>query len=152
AARPPASDVGAALPRGHDRGRGRGRAGSGLQDGHGQIPDGQGRVGQVAGRYAPVGDAERSSGTCAMSAVMEGGTGRRLGALREVLAWLPFRQRLTLVLRFHEEMTEVEVAQVLGCTVGTVKSETVKALATLRGDQRLTSVLADREGRATCPP
>jgi RNA polymerase sigma-70 factor (sigma-E family) len=55
---------------------------------------------------------------------------------REVL-WqhvrsLPARQRAVLVLRFYEDLTEVETAKVLGVAVGTVKSHCARALTTLR--------------------
>ena len=45
---------------------------------------------------------------------------------------LPTRQRACVVLRYYEEMTEREVAAVMGCAVGTVKSQTSRALARLR--------------------
>jgi RNA polymerase sigma-70 factor (sigma-E family) len=52
--------------------------------------------------------------------------------LQAAIAALPFRQRATLVLRFYCDLNVDQSAQVLGCTPGTVKSQTAKALATLR--------------------
>ncbi len=57
--------------------------------------------------------------------------------LDAALARLPRRQRAVVVLRFHEDLTETATARVLGCTVGTVKSQTAKALANLRNDPAL---------------
>jgi RNA polymerase sigma-70 factor (sigma-E family) len=53
------------------------------------------------------------------------------------LGRLPRRQRAAVVLRYYEGLSEVETAEVLGCTVGTVKSSTSRALAKLRIDPAL---------------
>jgi RNA polymerase sigma-70 factor (sigma-E family) len=49
-----------------------------------------------------------------------------------VVMSLPRRQRAAVVLRYYEELSEAETAQVLGVSVGTVKSQTSRALATMR--------------------
>lgn len=54
-------------------------------------------------------------------------------ALWAALASLPRRQRVAVVLRYYEGLTEVETAEVLGISVGTVKSAVSRALAKLRG-------------------
>lgn len=45
---------------------------------------------------------------------------------------LPERQRAVIVLRYYEEQSEIEAAEILGCAVGTVKSQTSDAMRALR--------------------
>jgi RNA polymerase sigma-70 factor (sigma-E family) len=53
-------------------------------------------------------------------------------ALVVALQQLPARMRATVVLRFYADLGERETAEVLGCSVGTVKSQTSKGLGRLR--------------------
>ena len=53
--------------------------------------------------------------------------------LKQALDRLPARQRAVIVLRYYEDLTEAQTAQVLGVSVGTVKSQHSDALKRLRG-------------------
>jgi RNA polymerase sigma-70 factor (sigma-E family) len=52
--------------------------------------------------------------------------------LWEGVRHLPPRQRAVVVLRYYEDMTERQIADALGCSVGTVKSQASDALRALR--------------------
>jgi RNA polymerase sigma-70 factor (ECF subfamily) len=53
--------------------------------------------------------------------------------VRAALAQLPERDREVLVLRYLEQLSTREIAEVLGCPEGTVKSRHLRALERLRG-------------------
>jgi RNA polymerase sigma-70 factor (sigma-E family) len=53
-------------------------------------------------------------------------------ALWAFVQTLPRRQRAVIVLRYYEDLTEAETADVLGISVGTVKSQASRALAAMR--------------------
>jgi RNA polymerase sigma-70 factor (sigma-E family) len=67
-------------------------------------------------------------------------------AVRGALGSLTVKERAVLVLRVFDDLSEVQVAHVLGCPVGTVKSTMARATARLREDPRLAGLL-DREAR-----
>jgi RNA polymerase sigma-70 factor (sigma-E family) len=64
------------------------------------------------------------------------------------LAALPPRQRAVLVLRYFEDLSEAQTAMMLGCSVGTVKSQAARGLARLRDGTREAAARYDgaREG------
>jgi RNA polymerase sigma-70 factor (sigma-E family) len=67
--------------------------------------------------------------------------------LWELVQSLPRKQRAAVVLRYYEQLSEAETAAVLGVTVGTVKSQTSRALATLRSRVGESAALSPEEER-----
>ena len=57
--------------------------------------------------------------------------------LWDAIGRLPRRQRAVVVLRYYEDLSEAETADLLGCSRGTVKSQLSKAIAKLRLDRSL---------------
>ena len=53
-------------------------------------------------------------------------------AMWREISKLPARQRACLVLRYYEDLPDGEIASLLGCRIGTVKSQSSRALAKLR--------------------
>jgi RNA polymerase sigma-70 factor (sigma-E family) len=70
-------------------------------------------------------------------------------AVQAAIRRLPARQRAVLVLRYHEDLTERDVARLLRIPVGTVKSSANRALTRLRRDLRVP--LADRADSGRSP-
>jgi RNA polymerase sigma-70 factor (sigma-E family) len=71
-----------------------------------------------------------------------GGTELR-AVLWQALAKLPENQRTMLVLRYYEGKTDPEIADVMGISVGTVKSSIWRALRRLREDETLAAADGD---------
>ncbi|GAA3261287.1 SigE family RNA polymerase sigma factor [Nonomuraea helvata] len=61
----------------------------------------------------------------------------RRSALWAAVGGLPARQRAALVLRYFDDLTPEQVADVLGCSAGSVKKQLSRALARLRVDPAL---------------
>lgn len=83
------------------------------------------------------------------AAVGDSGTHERFlvrHALLTAAQQLPPRQRAVLALRFFDELSVEQTAEVLGCSPGTVKSQTHHALAKLR--EQLAGVLIEEESHA----
>jgi hypothetical protein len=75
--------------------------------------------------------------------------------LWQAVQGLPSRQRAVLVLRFHEDLAEAEVARLLGLPLGTVKSLAHRGLARLRdqlGSPDLDPALLPPRPAATAAP
>ncbi|NEB80870.1 SigE family RNA polymerase sigma factor [Streptomyces sp. SID14478] len=69
------------------------------------------------------------------------------GDLMAALVQLPPRQREAVVLRYWEDLSESQVAQAMGCSVGTVKSNAAKGIAKLRAVPGLTDKATNERPR-----
>ena len=86
---------------------------------------------------------ERSMAAVPEAVAPEGSDLGERDAVLQALAHLAPRQRATLVLRFWEDLSIEQTADLLGCSPGTVRSQTARGLATLRGillDQQATAL------------
>ena len=106
---------------------------------------------EVAQLESPGGWAHRVAVNLALSALRKRSTRRRIHeqtarwdeqrsegdldtalAVRQAVTSLPERQRVIIVLRYYADMSVEDVANVLGCPTGTVKTLTSRAIAALR--------------------
>jgi RNA polymerase sigma-70 factor (sigma-E family) len=78
------------------------------------------------------------------------GPREELLVVRAAIRRLPARQRTVLVLRYHQDLPEQEVARLLRIPVGTVKSLSNRGMARLRRD--LERQLPDRADSRRAPP
>jgi RNA polymerase sigma-70 factor (sigma-E family) len=75
----------------------------------------------------------------------DAGPAERL-ALRAALLTVPPRQRAVLVLRFVADLSVEQVAETLGCSTGTVKSQTSRGLASLRAAYSAGEISLEKRG------
>jgi RNA polymerase sigma-70 factor (sigma-E family) len=61
--------------------------------------------------------------------------------LRHALGQLTAKQRAVIALRYFEDRSEAETAAIMGCTVGTIKSQASRAIAKLRKQPGLADVM-----------
>jgi RNA polymerase sigma-70 factor (sigma-E family) len=83
-------------------------------------------------RLVPAGDAELSAASEPDHAA---GYAEHEAMLAEI-ARLPGRQRAVLVLRYYEDRSDAEIAELLGCAPGSVRAYASRALAALRVERR----------------
>lgn len=77
---------------------------------------------------------KRRTRTAVRKLPLVAGSGRdelRFDHLADAVARLPFRQRAVVVLRYYADLSEVEIADALGCRPGTVKSLASRAITAL---------------------
>jgi RNA polymerase sigma-70 factor (sigma-E family) len=77
--------------------------------------------------------SERLAGPApeAAAPAVEGGVEERVWLWQHLLR-LPVRQRVAIVLRYYEDLSEAATAEAMNCAVGTVKSQVAAGLAKLR--------------------
>lgn len=73
------------------------------------------------------------------------GPGLESAMVIQALMALPQRQRAAIVLRFWDDLPESAVAELMGCSVGTVRTHTARAMAKLRTHPELRQ-LTTRQG------
>ena len=82
-----------------------------------------------------------------LAAASEFGTVDDRDRLVRALATLPNRTRAALALRYFEDLPDAEIAEIMGCSVSTVKSSVSRGLARLREHH----LLADSDAALTAP-
>ena len=98
----------------------------------------QSRVGFVSLNHQ-AGCADDESCGCGAAELVDDGFEPSLEAMkaeqrrqvRRAIEMLPERQRATLILAYYQHMTYREVAEAMGCSLGTVKMQMFRALRTL---------------------
>ncbi|MGF7239046.1 MAG: SigE family RNA polymerase sigma factor [Frankia sp.] len=75
-----------------------------------------------------------------------GGSSAARDEIVRALRTLPARQRAVVVLRYLDDLSEAETAAVLGCAVGSVKSQASRGLARMRAQMTSGDVAGDGDG------
>ncbi|MGO8956598.1 MAG: SigE family RNA polymerase sigma factor [Streptosporangiaceae bacterium] len=76
--------------------------------------------------------ARRNTAKCDPNADRHAMTSREYQAITSALRMLPVRQREVIVLRYYADLSEAQIAAVMGISRGAVKSHTARATASLR--------------------
>ncbi|MEU8136911.1 SigE family RNA polymerase sigma factor [Streptodolium elevatio] len=82
---------------------------------------------------------------CAQASSAEAAYTER-AAMMQRLSTLPARQRAVIVLRYYEDLSDAQIAHVLGCRASTVRAYATRALATLRVDMAPRPALVAQNG------